>query len=102
MFDSQWRGFEKYTHELGPIFMMRSGWLGRKLTFVVGTYQVGRRFFVGRLYQLTIRQAASDIMEKQGAHIADRPRTIAAGETLSGGMRTLLLPYQDRLKRLRK
>jgi hypothetical protein len=41
-------------------------------------------------------------MEKEGALLADRPRFIAAGETLSGGMRTLLVPKGARLNKLRK
>ncbi len=47
-------------------------------------------------------QAACDIMEKEGASLVDRPRSIAAGDTLSGGMRVLLTPAGQRLKRLRK
>ncbi len=41
-------------------------------------------------------------MEKEGASLVDRPRSIAAGDTLSGGMRVLLTPAGQRLKRLRK
>jgi hypothetical protein len=41
-------------------------------------------------------------MEKEGAHLADRPHLIAAGEVLSGGMRTLLLSNGSRLRKLRK
>lgn len=50
---------------------------------------------VGRL------QAAIDIMEKEGAALADRPRNIP-GETVSGGMRLLFVPAGERLKRMRR
>lgn len=43
-----------------------------------------------------------DIMEKEGASLADRPRSIAAGETLSGGMRVVVAGAGDRLRRLRR
>ncbi len=47
-------------------------------------------------------QAAMDIMEKEGAFLVDRPASIAAGETLSGGMRVLLTPAGERFKKLRR
>ena len=47
-------------------------------------------------------QAAMEIMEKEGASLADRPRLIAAAETLSGGMRVVSYRSGDRLRRVRK
>ena len=41
-------------------------------------------------------------MEREGASLADRPVSIAAGETLSGGMRVLLTPAGERFKKMRK
>jgi hypothetical protein len=41
-------------------------------------------------------------MERQGAKLADRPRSIVAGDTLSGGMRTLLMPSGPVLQKYRK
>ena len=41
-------------------------------------------------------------MQKHGAELADCPEFIAAGEFLSGGMRTLLVNNGERLKRLRR
>jgi hypothetical protein len=41
-------------------------------------------------------------MEKHGAVTMDRPRNIAAGEVLSGGMRVLILREGDKLKRMRR
>jgi hypothetical protein len=69
-FTSAYRHFEKWTQEYGPVFSIRQG-----LTTIV---------VIGRL------QAAMEILEKEGAATADRPRSIAAGETLSGGMRLVL------------
>lgn len=57
----------KLTEAHGPVFSLRLG--TRRFVFI------------------TRYQAAVDIMEKQGASIADRPRSIAAGEVLSGGLR---------------
>ncbi|KAJ2933261.1 hypothetical protein H1R20_g3821, partial [Candolleomyces eurysporus] len=51
---------------------------------------------IGRL------QAAIDIMEKEGAALVDRPVSISAGETLSGGMRVLLTPAGERFKKQRR
>ncbi|KAH0838698.1 cytochrome P450 [Lanmaoa asiatica] len=52
------------TKEYGPVFSFRQG---PRLFVVIGRYQ-----------------AAMEIMEKEGASIADRPTLIAAAETLSG------------------
>lgn len=43
-----------------------------------------------------------DIMQKNGGDLVDRPRSIAAGELFSGGMRTLLIRQGDRLRKLRR
>ncbi|KAH0826061.1 cytochrome P450 [Lanmaoa asiatica] len=48
------------------------------------------------------RQAAMDIMEKQGGASADRPRWVAGGELLSGGFRILPTPVGERLRRMRR
>lgn len=81
-FASAYRHFEKWTQEYGPVFSIRQG-----LTTIV---------VIGRL------QAAVEILEKEGAATADRPRSIAAGETLSGGMRLVLTPAGERFKKMRK
>ncbi|KNZ82117.1 O-methylsterigmatocystin oxidoreductase [Termitomyces sp. J132] len=77
-----YRKFEEWTKTYGPIFSLRQG-----LTTVV---------VIGRY------EAAVDIMEREGAALVDRPTSIAAGETLSGGMRVLLTPAGDRFKKMRK
>ncbi|KZT26043.1 cytochrome P450 [Neolentinus lepideus HHB14362 ss-1] len=76
------RKFEEWTREYGSLFTLRQG---KKIIIVVGRYQ-----------------AAVDILEKEGANTVDRPLSISAGETLSGGMRTLLVPAGERLKKLRR
>ena len=79
---SAYRHFEKWTQEYGPIFSIRQG-----LTNII---------VIGRL------QAAVEILEKEGAATVDRPRSIAAGETLSGGMRLVLTPAGERFKKMRR
>ncbi|KAJ7190927.1 cytochrome P450 [Mycena pura] len=70
------RKFEEWVQEYGSVISFRRG---REVTV-----------------------AAVEIMEKEGASLADRPPSIAAGDTLSGGMRTLLIGNGDRLRKLRK
>ncbi|KAG2037126.1 cytochrome P450 [Suillus americanus] len=41
-------------------------------------------------------------MEKEGGLLADRPRAVAAGEILSGGLRMILTPAGEQFRRLRK
>jgi hypothetical protein len=43
-----------------------------------------------------------DIMEKQGSALADRPRLVASGELLARGLRLILTPAGERLKRMRR
>ncbi|RXW20920.1 hypothetical protein EST38_g4940 [Candolleomyces aberdarensis] len=77
-----YRVFEDWTKEWGPVFTLRQGFT--------------RMVIIGRL------QAAIDIMEKEGAALVDRPVSISAGETLSGGMRVLLTPAGERFKKQRR
>ncbi|KAF8337160.1 cytochrome P450 [Amanita rubescens] len=77
-----YRKFEEWTKEYGPVFTLRQG----SQTIII----------IGRI------QAAIDIMEKDGAHTIDRPRSIAAGETLGGGMRVLMTRPGERYKRMRR
>ncbi|KAG1742246.1 cytochrome P450 [Suillus paluster] len=72
----------EWMDEHGPVITIRS--VTRKVV-IVGRYN-----------------AAVDIMEKQGGSVADRPRFVAAGEILSGGLSTLLTPAGDRLRRMRR
>ena len=47
-------------------------------------------------------QAATEIMEKEGSALVDRPPMIAAGELLSGGKQITLVGSGERFRRLRK
>ncbi|KAG5640716.1 hypothetical protein DXG03_007437 [Asterophora parasitica] len=77
-----YRQFEEWTKIYGPIFYLRQG---LNHIYVIGRYQ-----------------AAVDIMEREGAALVDRPLSISAGETLSGGMRVVLTPAGERFKKMRK
>ncbi|KAF8063208.1 cytochrome P450 [Lyophyllum atratum] len=77
-----YRKFEEWAKTYGPVFTLRQGLTN---IIVVGRYQ-----------------AAVDIMEHEGAALVDRPLSISAGETLSGGMRVLLTPAGERLRKMRK
>ncbi|KIJ62332.1 hypothetical protein HYDPIDRAFT_42090 [Hydnomerulius pinastri MD-312] len=77
-----WRQFAEWTKEYGPVFSLRQG---QRTYIIIGRYQ-----------------AAMDIMEKEGGSLVDRPLTISAGETYSGGMRMLLARAGSRFKKLRR
>ncbi|KAF8839514.1 cytochrome P450 [Paxillus ammoniavirescens] len=46
--------------------------------------------------------AATEIMEKEGGALVDRPRSISFGEIVSGGMRMSVVGSGERFRRLRK
>ncbi|KAG1855978.1 cytochrome P450 [Suillus subluteus] len=71
-----------WTEQYGPVFSLKQG---HRIFVVIGRYQ-----------------AAVDIMEKEGANLADRPRSIAVQETLSDGMRIILEGSGEKLRRLRR
>ncbi|PBK84081.1 hydrophobin-domain-containing protein [Armillaria gallica] len=73
---------ESLVEEYGPVFTLRSG---SKVVVIIGR-----------------RQAAVDVMEKEGTALVDRPRWTAASEMVSGGMKLLLLQSGERLRRFRK
>ncbi|KAG0692006.1 cytochrome P450 [Suillus ampliporus] len=77
-------------------FLTIGGWIdehGPLITIRSGTERI---VIVGR------HNAAVDIMEKQGASVADRPRLVAAGEMLGGGVTTLSTRAGSRLRRMRR
>ncbi|KAG1724553.1 cytochrome P450 [Suillus lakei] len=74
--------FARWTEQYGPVFSLKQG---PRIFVIIGRHQ-----------------AAVDIMEKEGASLADRPRSIAAHETLSDGLRILLEGSGERLRRLRR
>ncbi|KAG0692614.1 cytochrome P450 [Suillus ampliporus] len=72
----------RWIDEYGPLITLRSG----LENFVV----------IGRF------KAAVDIMENQGKSVADRPRSIAAGELISGGLGIAFEPFGERFRRMRR
>ncbi|KAA1472624.1 cytochrome P450 [Dentipellis sp. KUC8613] len=74
--------FTEWTEQYGPIFSLRCG---LRTIVVLGTFQ-----------------SAMDILEKEGAVSADRPRLVAGDEMMSGNMRVLLVGANERLRRLRR
>lgn len=76
------RSLTDLVREYGPIVSLRQG---SQVIVVIGSVE-----------------AATDIMEKEGGSLVDRPRSIAAGEMLSKGMRILMARSGDRFRRLRK
>jgi len=69
---------------------------------IIGRYKVSRSTLsvISRLNVLL--QAAVDIMEKQGASVADRPRHVTAGEMLSGGLSIGFTRAGERFRRMRR
>ncbi|KAG0699188.1 cytochrome P450 [Suillus ampliporus] len=77
-------------------FLTIGGWIdehGPLITIRSGTERI---VIVGR------HNVAVDIMEKQGASVADRPRLVAAGEMLGGGVTALFTRAGSRLRRMRR
>ncbi|KAJ8584907.1 cytochrome P450 [Rhizopogon salebrosus TDB-379] len=72
----------EWIDEYGPVVTIRSG--------------TERIVMIGR------HDAAVDILEKQGGSVANRPRMIAGGEMLTGGLFILFAPIGERLRRMRK
>jgi len=86
--------------EYGPLITIRSG---TEKMVIIGRHKVSLFILACFISKLNILlQAAVDIMEKQGATLADRPRTIAVGEMLAGGLGIVSTPAGDRLHRMRR
>ncbi|KAI6022242.1 cytochrome P450, partial [Pisolithus microcarpus] len=76
------RTLSDWVNEYGPVISLRQG---SQVTIIVGRMD-----------------AATEIMEKNGASTADRPHSIAARELLSKGLRMVLEHNNERFRRLRK
>ncbi|KAG1725076.1 cytochrome P450 [Suillus paluster] len=77
-------------------FLTVAGWIdqyGPLITIRSGTEKI---VIIGR------HNAVVDIMEKQGGSLADRPRFVAAGEMLCGGLSIIFTPAGSRLRRMRR
>ncbi|KAG1799598.1 cytochrome P450 [Suillus variegatus] len=73
---------ESWIEEYGPLITLRTG--------------IEKHVVIGRY------KAAVEIMERNGASLVDRPRFIAAGELLSGGMLIPFIRAGERFRRLRR
>jgi len=78
----QWLTFSEWRHHYGPVMSL---FLGSTPVIVLGT-----------------AQAAWDLLEKRSGIYSSRPRSIVSGEILSGGMRGLLRPNDDKWRKWRK
>ena len=67
----------------------------------IGRHKVSPIAFVPSKLDILL-QAAVDIMERQGASLTDRPRMIAAGEILSGGLSIISAGTGDRFRQMRR
>ncbi|KAG2049572.1 hypothetical protein BDR06DRAFT_1012084 [Suillus hirtellus] len=77
-------------------FLTVAGWInehGPLITIRSGTKKI---VIIGR------HDAFVDIMEKQGGLLADRPRLIAVGESLNGGVSVILTPSGNTWRRMRR
>ncbi|KAG0696756.1 cytochrome P450 [Suillus ampliporus] len=77
-------------------FLTMAAWIneyGPLVTIRLGTEKI---VVIGR------HNAAVDIMEKQGVSLADRPRQVAIGEFLGGGLSIAFAPAGDRFRRMRR
>ncbi|KAG9313211.1 cytochrome P450 [Chiua virens] len=72
----------KLIEKYGPVVSFRHG---NQVTVVIGRMD-----------------AATEILEKQGSMLVDRPRSVAVGEILSGGMHLVIQHVGDRLRRSRR
>ncbi|KAG2131583.1 cytochrome P450, partial [Suillus bovinus] len=78
---NQSQQFAEWINTYGSIISLR---VGPKVMIIIGRHQ-----------------ESVDIMEKEGGLLADRPRAVAAGEILSGGLRMILAPAGEQFRRLR-
>ncbi|KAI9618458.1 hypothetical protein H4Q26_012279 [Puccinia striiformis f. sp. tritici PST-130] len=77
-----WRQMEQITEKYGPVSSVR---LGNKLLVIVGRVE-----------------PALALLEGRSSIYCDRPQLEMAGNIMSGGLRTLCLPYGERWKRFRR
>jgi hypothetical protein len=98
--------FIDWANEYGPVIALRQG---SEVAIVIVRVDVRQNFTSNRFqYRQSFTpicsclQAATEIMEKEGSALADRPPMIAADELLSGGKRITLMGSGERFRRLRK
>ncbi|KAG6371545.1 cytochrome P450 [Boletus reticuloceps] len=79
---NQSQQFAAWVNQYGPVISLR---IGPKIMIIIGRHR-----------------ESVDIMEKEGGVLADRPRSVAAGEMLSRGLRMVLTPAGEQFRRLRR
>ncbi|ORY90731.1 cytochrome P450 [Leucosporidium creatinivorum] len=77
-----WLYFHELGKQYGPVVTV---WLGNQPFIICTTYK-----------------AVQDLMERKSNATSDRPKSVIAGEVLSGDMRTGVVGYGDKWRRLRK
>ncbi|KAG1875750.1 cytochrome P450 [Suillus subluteus] len=77
-------------------FLTIAGWIDEYGPLITIRLNFERIVIIGRY------KAAMEIMENQGKFVADRPRMVAGGEILSGGMSIALAPFGDRFRKMRR
>ncbi|KAG1795220.1 cytochrome P450, partial [Suillus variegatus] len=90
-----WRPRGHFISPRNP-FLTVAGWIdehGPLITIRSGTKRI---VIIGR------HDTVVDIMEKQGGSLADRPRLVAAGEILNGGLSVILTPSGNMWRRMRR
>ncbi|KAG9314755.1 cytochrome P450 [Chiua virens] len=80
--EDQSQQFAAWINQYGRVISLR---IGPKTMIIIGRYK-----------------ESVDIMDKQGGLLVGRPRTIAAGEMLSRGLRLVLAPAGEQFRRLRR
>ncbi|KAG1908862.1 cytochrome P450 [Suillus fuscotomentosus] len=83
--------FARWTEQYGPVFSLKQG---HRIFVIIGRHQPDMKWITS--------QAAVDIMEKEGANVAGRPRFIGVQETLSGGFRVSHEDRDEILRRMRR
>ncbi|KFZ24257.1 hypothetical protein V502_01249 [Pseudogymnoascus sp. VKM F-4520 (FW-2644)] len=77
-----WLQFKTWADQYGPLYRLR---LGTREHVVISTEKI-----------------ANDLLRERGNHYSSREQTFMATELLSDNLRPLLLPYNDRWRRVRK
>ncbi|KIY70581.1 cytochrome P450 [Cylindrobasidium torrendii FP15055 ss-10] len=79
---ASYQDLERLAQEYGPVVTLRAGHTP--------------------MIMIARRREAIELMEKEGASLADRPTWVAASDIVSGGMRILLLSAGKRFRTLRR
>ncbi|KAG1718603.1 cytochrome P450 [Suillus lakei] len=77
-------------------FLTVAGWIDEHGPLVTIRFGTEKIIVIGRY------NAVVDIMEKQGGSLADRPRLVAAGEILCGGLSIIFTPAGSMWRRMRR